>query len=98
MHIVGRKQSNGGDLPSESMCERVCVIGAGPSGLVALKTLLENSYECVCLEKDDTIGGTFVNKAYDSGRLVSSKYITAFSDFRISERFGLLIVVAVVFL
>ena len=32
------------------------------------------------------MGGTFVNKSYDQGKLVSSKYITAFSDFRLPER------------
>lgn len=28
------------------------------------------------------VGGTFVHKAYDDARLVSSKYLTAFSDLR----------------
>lgn len=31
------------------------------------------------------IGGTFVHKAYDEARLVSSKYLTAFSDLRSPE-------------
>ena len=63
--------------------KRVLVIGAGPSGLVALKTLLELGYKNVrCVDTGTQIGGTFRNKKYDDGRLVSSKYITAFSDFR----------------
>lgn len=66
---------------------RVCIVGAGPSGLVALKTLLENGYDCACLEVSDRVGGTFVNKAsYDEAKLVSSKYITPFSDFRLPAR------------
>ena len=60
----------------------VLVIGAGPSGLVSLKTLRENGYNAVCVESSGHIGGTFYNKTYDDGALVSSKYITAFSDFR----------------
>lgn len=66
---------------------RVLVIGAGPSGLVALKTLRENGYDAVCVEASGVVGGTFENKAnYDDAKLVSSKYITPFSDFRLPER------------
>ena len=64
------------------------VIGAGPSGLVAAKYLLASTsptYHVTILEASTAIGGTFVNKVYDDARLVSSKYITAFSDFRFDE-------------
>jgi dimethylaniline monooxygenase (N-oxide forming) len=64
------------------------VVGAGPSGLVAAKYLLASTnptYKVTVLEQSPQIGGTFVNKVYDNTRLVSSKYITAFSDFRMSE-------------
>ena len=64
------------------------VIGAGPSGLVAAKYLLESTspkYHVTILEASTHLGGTFVNKVYDNARLVSSKYITAFSDFRFDE-------------
>ena len=63
----------------------VCVIGAGPSGLVAAKTLLERGYSVVVYESTDAIGGAFRHKAYEHCRLVSSKYITAFSDFRLAS-------------
>lgn len=33
-------------------------------------------------ERSTKVGGTFVHKAYDDSRLVSSKYLTAFSDLR----------------
>ena len=75
-------------MPSPRMAptnRRVLVIGAGPSGLVAAKTLLverKGLYEVVVVERNSSIGGTFRSKGYDDGRLVSSKYITAFSDFR----------------
>lgn len=69
--------------------QRVLVIGAGPSGLVSLKTLREQGYDAVCFEGSLEVGGTFVNKAnYDEGKLVSSKYITPFSDFRLPERYA----------
>jgi dimethylaniline monooxygenase (N-oxide forming) len=60
----------------------IVIIGAGPSGLVTLKTLIENNYNAIILEASSKIGGTFANKSYDNGSLVSSKYITPFSDFR----------------
>ncbi|CAK8993082.1 Monooxygenase PC-14 (Penitrem biosynthesis cluster 1 protein PC-14) [Durusdinium trenchii] len=62
---------------------RVLVVGAGPSGLVAAKTLGEAGWTARVVEASDRVGGTFANKTYDDGRLVSSKFITAFSDARL---------------
>eukprot|EP00123_Amoebidium_parasiticum_P012120 comp21134_c0_seq1/m.28579 comp21134_c0_seq1/g.28579 ORF comp21134_c0_seq1/g.28579 comp21134_c0_seq1/m.28579 type:complete len:556 (-) comp21134_c0_seq1:98-1765(-) len=62
---------------------RIAIIGAGASGLVSAKTLKENGFEVCIYEQDSQVGGTFVNKCYDNARLVSSKYITPFSDFRV---------------
>lgn len=73
--------------------KKAVVIGAGASGLVTAKYLLESTdplYEVTVLEAQPKtsdsselgVGGTFINKVYDGARLVSSKYITAFSDFR----------------
>lgn len=61
---------------------RVAIIGAGPSGLVAAKTLAERGHTPVVFESESKIGGAFRYKAYENCSLVSSKYITAFSDFR----------------
>lgn len=36
--------------------QRVCVIGAGVSGLVAAKTCLEEGLDPVCLERSNEIG------------------------------------------
>ena len=63
----------------------VCVIGAGSSGLVAAKYLIAAGYKVSVFEKDIDVGGTFVSKAYDDSRLVSSKFLTAFSDLRSPE-------------
>ena len=60
----------------------ICVIGAGPSGLVAAKHLRDAGYTVTVVERSSKVGGTFVHKAYDDARLVSSKYLTAFSDLR----------------
>lgn len=64
---------------------RILVIGAGASGLVTAKTLREAGHEVRIVEASSTIGGTFENKAYKDARMVSSKYLTCFSDFRRPE-------------
>ena len=72
-----------GESPTPTMAgRRVAVIGAGPSGLVACKLLRDEGYLPIILEGGHAIGGTFVNKAYDKLSLVSSKYLTCFSDLR----------------
>jgi dimethylaniline monooxygenase (N-oxide forming) len=64
----------------------VAVVGAGPSGLVTAKTLKENGFEVVIYESADSIGGTFKYRSYENAELVSSRQLTAFSDFRIPVR------------
>jgi dimethylaniline monooxygenase (N-oxide forming) len=61
------------------------VIGAGPSGLVAAKLLSEHAYEVIVYDCGGEVGGTFANKTYEDGRLVSSKYLTPFSDLRMDD-------------
>ncbi|KAF9514503.1 hypothetical protein BS47DRAFT_1328903 [Hydnum rufescens UP504] len=67
---------------------KVVIIGAGPSGLVVCKTLLqefseEYPFDPIILEAEDDIGGTFQYRGYENASLVSSKQITSFSDFRL---------------
>ncbi|KAH7135717.1 dimethylaniline monooxygenase [Dendryphion nanum] len=66
---------------------RIAVIGAGPGGLVTLKTLLEAStpeqpIEAYLFEAENDIGGTFQYRSYENAELVSSKQLTTFSDHR----------------
>mmetsp|Transcript_3651 Transcript_3651/g.4851 ORF Transcript_3651/g.4851 Transcript_3651/m.4851 type:complete len:602 (-) Transcript_3651:185-1990(-) len=70
---------------------RFLVIGAGPSGITAAKVLTEHDFngekvDVLVVEEGERIGGTFVNKAYAGSNLVSSKYITCYSDFREDEK------------
>lgn len=70
------------------MSLKVIIIGAGPAGLVACKSLLENAseeypFDPVVLEQEDDIGGTFRYRSYQNSHLVSSKQLTCFSDFRL---------------
>jgi cation diffusion facilitator CzcD-associated flavoprotein CzcO len=62
----------------------VLIIGAGPSGLVALKEMLAQDLSVVAIDKADAFGGVFraSNPAvYDDLYLTTSNYFMAFSDF-----------------
>lgn len=63
----------------------VCVIGAGASGLVAMKELKDEGHRVTCFEKYPQEGGVFYyskNKGgvYDSTLLTISNYFMAFSS------------------
>ncbi|KJZ73125.1 hypothetical protein HIM_07509 [Hirsutella minnesotensis 3608] len=69
---------------------KVAVIGGGPGGLATLKFLSKaheffpiDPIEARLFEAEAEIGGTFVHRVYEDAELVSSKYLTAFSDFRL---------------
>jgi hypothetical protein len=63
-----------------------CVIGAGPSGLTAVKNLLASGISAECLEREDDVGGNWyfgsaASSVFASTRLISSKSLTAYTDF-----------------
>ncbi len=63
-----------------------CVIGAGPSGLAALRHLLAEGIETECLERETGLGGNWLfgattSRVFASTRLISSKRLTEFADF-----------------
>ena len=72
---------------------RVCVIGAGPCGLTAVKNLLAAGLEeVVCYEEASAIGGNWVyddapdrRSVYRSTHLISSKRLSEFEDFPMPE-------------
>ena len=67
---------------NNGMKKSVLVIGAGPSGLVAIKELIEKGHEVICLEKSSQIGGAFASdKIYDNLYLTISNLLMSFSDF-----------------
>lgn len=66
--------------------KRVAVVGAGPSGLVTVKELLEEGHAPTCFEKAADPGGVFRfgetdGVVWESCRLTSSGPMTAFSDY-----------------
>jgi hypothetical protein len=66
--------------------ETVCVIGAGASGLAAIKNLREQGFTVDCYERETDVGGAWNwrhsrSPVYGSTHLISSKPTSAFPDF-----------------
>ncbi|MBK8195371.1 MAG: NAD(P)-binding domain-containing protein [Lewinellaceae bacterium] len=74
---------------SSNPTPRIAVIGAGCSGLAAVKILAENGLtNLVCFEKSDRVGGNWVYTASESHssvcettHIISSKWLSHYSDF-----------------
>ncbi len=70
----------------------VCVIGAGPSGLAAVKNLREHGFEVDCYERETGVGGSW-NATHDrspmySGlHVISSRPFTQFPDFPMPDSY-----------
>lgn len=68
---------------------RICVIGAGPSGIAAIKNLQEQGLtEITAFEKNNQVGGNWVfdehnnhSSVYETTHIISSKRWSEFEDF-----------------
>ena len=76
------------------MSKRVCVIGAGPSGIAAAKNCIQNGLEVVVFEKNNKVGGNWVFNAktghssvYENTHLISSKVWSEFEDYPMPDSF-----------
>ena len=74
--------------------KRVCIIGAGPSGIAAAKVLKENNISFDCFEKGSKIGGVWrfnndngLSAAYKSLHINTNRMVMAYSDFPMPESF-----------
>ncbi|GAA3340311.1 NAD(P)-binding domain-containing protein [Amorphoplanes nipponensis] len=66
--------------------DAVCVIGAGGSGLAAIKNLREQGFAVDCYERETSVGGAWNwrhdrSPVYASTHLISSRPLTEFPDF-----------------
>lgn len=70
------------------MKRRVCVIGAGPSGITALKNLLDEGLEAVCYDRNDRVGGNWIyseepshSSVFETTHIISSKTLSQYEDY-----------------
>ncbi|MDV6236699.1 NAD(P)-binding domain-containing protein [Leptospira ellisii] len=68
--------------------KRVCVVGAGPSGIAAGKNCVEYGLDVVVFEKNDKVGGNWVfnsktghSSVYENTHIISSKAWSEYEDF-----------------
>ena len=74
--------------------KRVCVVGAGSSGIVAVKVLREHGHEVDCYEVGSGIGGNWrfrndngMSASYQSLHINTSKEKMAYSDYPMPESY-----------
>jgi cation diffusion facilitator CzcD-associated flavoprotein CzcO len=77
---------------SEEESNKYCIVGAGASGLAALKNLQEAGIPCDSFEREDDIGGNWYfgkpcSSVYQSTHLISSKRLTEYTDFPMPKEF-----------
>lgn len=68
--------------------KRVCVIGAGPSGITALKNVLDEGIEAVCYDRNDRVGGNWLyneapshSSVFETTHIISSKTLSQYEDY-----------------
>lgn len=74
--------------------KKVCIIGAGSSGITAAKTLKEKGIAFDCYEKGSNIGGNWrynndngMSSAYKSLHINTNRKVMAYSDFPMPDEF-----------
>lgn len=65
---------------------RVCVIGAGVSGLVAIRELVDAGCEVTAFERSDDVIGVW-STVYDSVQLLTSREATSFRDYPMPDTY-----------
>src|SRR6185369_16421594 len=71
---------------------RTCVIGAGSSGMVAVKALADAGLDCDCFEETDEVGGLWVfgngrSSAYSSLSINTSRQRMQYADFAMPSHY-----------
>lgn len=72
--------------------KRVCVIGAGPSGITALKNLLDEGIEAVAYDRNHEVGGNWIfneqeshSSVFETTHIISSKTLSQYADFTFDD-------------
>lgn len=73
------------------MTKHVCIIGAGPSGLPAIKNLIEGGISVVAYDYNSDVGGNWIyneneshSSVFETTHIISSKTLSQYEDFPFS--------------
>lgn len=72
--------------------QRVCVIGAGPSGITAIKNLRDKDIEVQAFDFNHDVGGNWIysesvshSSVFETTHIISSKSLSQYEDFPFPE-------------
>ncbi|OJJ20241.1 monooxygenase [marine bacterium AO1-C] len=72
--------------------KRVCVIGAGPSGITALKNVLDEGIDAVLYDRNQEVGGNWIfneqeshSSVFETTHIISSKTLSQYADFTFDD-------------
>ncbi|MGK7390124.1 MAG: flavin-containing monooxygenase [Candidatus Cyclobacteriaceae bacterium M2_1C_046] len=72
--------------------KRVCVIGAGPSGITAIKNLLDEGLDVTAYDYNNEVGGNWIyseneshSSVFETTHIISSKTLSQYEDFTFDE-------------
>ena len=72
--------------------KRVCVIGAGPSGITAIKNLIDEGIEVVAYDYNQEVGGNWIyseneshSSVFETTHIISSKKHSQYQDFTFDD-------------
>ncbi|MEM9325593.1 MAG: NAD(P)-binding domain-containing protein [Bacteroidota bacterium] len=70
----------------------VCVIGAGPSGIAAIKNLLDEGVDVVAYDRNSDVGGNWIyseseshSSVFETTHIISSKTLSQYEDFTFED-------------
>ena len=74
------------------MNKRICVIGAGPSGITAIKNIAESGFNVKAFDINSDVGGNWIyneneshSSVFETTHIISSKSLSQFEDFHFSN-------------
>ena len=74
------------------MKKRICVIGAGPSGITAIKNIIDKGLDVVAYDFNHDVGGNWIyseneshSSVFETTHIISSKSLSAYADFPFSS-------------
>jgi hypothetical protein len=74
------------------MKKRICVIGAGPSGITAVKNLVDEGLDVVCYDLNKDVGGNWIyneeeshSSVFETTHIISSKTLSQYADYTFDD-------------
>ena len=74
------------------MKQKIAVIGAGPSGITALKNLLDQGLDAVAFDRNEDVGGNWIysekeshSSVFETTHIISSKTLSQYEDFTFDD-------------